>query len=55
MNLKPLWAFMAAFFIVGAACLFVILKQDSTGEPDVVACNDIVRTIGEQWSSIKSI
>lgn len=54
MNLKPLWTFMAAFLILGTACLFVILKQDPTGEPDVVACNDIVRTIGEQWNSVKS-
>lgn len=54
MNLKPLWTFMAAFFIIGLVCLFVILRQDSASEPDIIACNDITRTIGESWSTLNA-
>lgn len=52
MNLKPLWTFMAAFFIAGFICLFIILRQGGTAEPDVIAYNDIACTIGEYWSSL---
>lgn len=54
MNLKPLWTFMAVFFIVGAACLFWALREDPTGAPDPVAYNDITRTVGERWNTFKA-
>lgn len=47
MNLKPLWTFMTAFFIIGAACLFAILREDSAAQPNIVAYNNITRTVGE--------
>lgn len=52
MNLRPLWTFMTVFFILGAACLFVILRADSTAEPNIAAYNDITRTVGENWNTI---
>lgn len=45
---------MATFFIVGAACIFWILREDNTAMPDPVACNDIVSSVGEQWGSLKT-
>ena len=53
MNLKPLWVFMAAFFIAGAACLCWLLRADNTEAPDPVACNDIVCSVGERWGALK--
>ena len=54
MKLKTLWVFMAAFFILGAAFLFVLLRQNPTGEPDTVVYNDIARSLGETWESLNS-
>lgn len=54
MNLKPLFAFMAAFFILEAACLFIILRQNNRGVPDVTVLNDITQSLGEQWGNLRS-
>jgi signal transduction histidine kinase len=45
---------MAAFFVVGVACMFWILREGNTAGPDPVACNDIVNSVGEQWGSLKT-
>lgn len=52
MNLKPLWVFMALFFVSASACLFWVLHSNTGETPDPVAYNDIVSTIGEQWPSL---
>lgn len=54
MSLKPLWAFMVVFFIMGTACLFWTLRQEAIVAPDPVAYNDIVSTVGEQWGALKA-
>lgn len=52
MSLKPLWAFMTAFFVVTAVCLLLILQPGASEAPDPVVYNDIVQSLSEQWGSI---
>lgn len=54
MKMKPLFVFMAAFFILGIACLFAILRPDNTAAPDVTALNDIAQSLGERWGHIRA-
>ena len=54
MNLKPLFAFMATFFILGAACFFAVLGPDTADTPDVTAYNDIAQSLGEQWKTVQT-
>ncbi|MFT9055001.1 MAG: HAMP domain-containing sensor histidine kinase [Ethanoligenens sp.] len=52
MKLKPIFLFMVVFFLVGLSVLFCILRTDSADIPDPVACNDVARTLGEQWNAL---
>lgn len=52
MNLKPLYLFMAAFFIAGTIVLFCILNNRAESVPDPVAYNDVAHTLGEHWDTL---
>lgn len=52
MNLKPLYWFMAAFFIAGTVVLFCILRNGTEITSDPVAYNDVARTLGEHWDTL---